>query len=277
MYLSCLLVDIGADPDRPRPGRLWLRNAYRVHQRMCMAFPSSERRQRDAANLAPFAPSDFGDGHVHVARGQSGFLFRVDPQPHGRAALLVLSAAVPDWDYAFGLLPDARDPRTGRPLGNAGHLLAAPPGPPRPLQLTAAPGARFRFRLQANPVFRVRSASVDQAGQPFAPRWAGKRVPVRTSDEALRGWLDRRSASNGFEVEELPICEPGYVYVNKTRDPRGGHRLRSVRYEGILRVTEPAAFEHALAAGIGPAKGFGFGLLSVAPVAPKSDNVPTAP
>jgi CRISPR system Cascade subunit CasE len=37
-----------------------------------------------------------------------------------------------------------------------------------------------------------------------------------------------------------------------------------VRYEGILQVTDCARFLAALAAGIGPAKGFGFGLLSVA-------------
>ncbi len=40
MYLSSLLIDVGDNPDRPRPGRLWLRNLYHVHQRLCMAFPS---------------------------------------------------------------------------------------------------------------------------------------------------------------------------------------------------------------------------------------------
>ena len=47
MYLSCLLIDVGDDPDRPRPGRTWLRNIYHVHQRLCMAFPSRERMEAD--------------------------------------------------------------------------------------------------------------------------------------------------------------------------------------------------------------------------------------
>ena len=82
MYISCLLIDVGDNPDRPRPGRLWLRNLYHVHQRLCMAFPSSSRKCGDPEFLAPFAPEDFGNQHVHVKReAASGFLFRIDPQP----------------------------------------------------------------------------------------------------------------------------------------------------------------------------------------------------
>ena len=64
------------------------------------------------------------------------------------------------------------------------------------------------------------------------------------------------------------MIQPGYVYLNKTRDPAKGQRLRSARFDGILEVTDPAAFAATIAAGIGPAKAFGFGLLSVAPVSP---------
>ena len=84
MYLSALLVDVGTDPDRPRPGRLWLRNLYRVHQRLCMAFPSAARKPDDPHFLKPFKPQDFGTSkpkQVHVARRtDAGFLFRIDPQ-----------------------------------------------------------------------------------------------------------------------------------------------------------------------------------------------------
>jgi CRISPR system Cascade subunit CasE len=37
-----------------------------------------------------------------------------------------------------------------------------------------------------------------------------------------------------------------------------------VDFEGILEVTDPEEFAAAVTAGIGPAKAFGFGLLSVA-------------
>ena len=46
VYLSRLMIDIGNDPTRERPGRLWLRNLYHVHQRLCMAFPSAATKIR---------------------------------------------------------------------------------------------------------------------------------------------------------------------------------------------------------------------------------------
>ncbi|TRZ48108.1 hypothetical protein D4S03_10330, partial [bacterium] len=107
MHLSSLLIDVGDNPDRPRPGRLWLRNLYHVHQRLCMAFPSASRKSEDAHFLQPFQPKDFGDQQVHVERqADSGFLFRIDfpvqpyqrweePRPGGRAVILVQSAVRP--------------------------------------------------------------------------------------------------------------------------------------------------------------------------------------
>lgn len=266
MYLSCLLIDVGTNPDRPRPGRLWLRNLYRVHQRLCMAFPSANRKCDDPDMLKPYDPAQFAVDHVHVKRNaQAGFLFRVDPQPGGRVVILVLSALKPDWDYAFGLKPGLRDPVTGRPVGNAGYLLAAPPSEPRLLQVSFEVGSRFQFRLVANPVFRVRKASVDRRGNQFDTKWVGKRVPVPADEQSLRNWLERRAADAGFTLKELSLVQPGFVYVNKTNEAGAGTRLRSVRYEGVLQVIEPDKFRAALAAGIGPAKAFGFGLLYIAP------------
>ncbi|MBZ0252700.1 MAG: type I-E CRISPR-associated protein Cas6/Cse3/CasE [Candidatus Methylomirabilis sp.] len=253
MYVSTLLIDVGANPDRPRPGRLWLRNLYRVHQRLCMAFPSAERKAADPEMVAPYSPEHFGGGQVHVKRAEgAGFLFRVDPIPGGGCAILVLSAVELDWDYAFH---------------NAGHILAAPPEKPRPLEFPIDAGERFRFRLQANPVRRASERSTDGQGRPLGDRWKGKRVPIPGDADSLFKWLERRAGSAGFKVERTDVAsiQPGWVYVNKGGDDGKAVRLRSVRYEGVLEVTEPEAFRRALASGIGPAKGFGFGLLSLAP------------
>ncbi|MDI6450514.1 type I-E CRISPR-associated protein Cas6/Cse3/CasE [Anaerobaca lacustris] len=45
------------------------------------------------------------------------------------------------------------------------------------------------------------------------------------------------------------------------------HRITlfGVRYEGILEVTESRTFFQTLCSGVGPAKGLGMGLLSIAP------------
>ena len=97
MFLSLLHIDIGNDPDRPSPGRDWLRNVYRVHQRLCMAFPSASRKVDDPDFLAPFVTGDFGHNQVRVQRGEeNGFLFRIDPSKRGEAAILVQSAVEPD-------------------------------------------------------------------------------------------------------------------------------------------------------------------------------------
>ena len=276
MYLSSLLIDTGRNPDRPRPGRLWLRNLYRVHQRLCMGFPSKQLTDRASSDydpdfLKPYNPAHFPEdrhqadktpggasdqvpeeilAHVHAKRdANSGFLFRVDPKPAGRAVILVVSAIDPNWDYAFH---------------NARHLLAAP-ADARQYRMDTKRGQRLRFRLQANPTRKVHSLSPKSRRElPLTKN--GRRVPVPATDEALVGWLEHRADRAGFRLEGKPEIQPGYVYVNKAGKAGQGHRLRSVLYEGILEVTDADAFAQALAAGIGPAKAYGFGLLSVAPL-----------
>ncbi|MCC7350774.1 MAG: type I-E CRISPR-associated protein Cas6/Cse3/CasE [Phycisphaerales bacterium] len=251
MYLSNLLINVGDNPDRPRPGRLWLRNLYRVHQRLCMAFPSAQRKQSDAQFLDPYNPTDFAQRQVHTPRNpNAGFLFRIDPQPGGNVVILTLSAIEPDWDYAFA---------------NAQYLLAAPPQC-KPYAPNPAAGRRLRFRLLVNAVSRARQQSVHRSGQAIDEKWVGKRIGVASDDASLRNWIDRRALTSGFEITDLTSAQAGYVFVNKTGKSGQGYRLRSVRYEGTLQVLDAAIFRGALLTGIGPAKAFGFGLLSVAPI-----------
>jgi CRISPR system Cascade subunit CasE len=248
MYLSCLLIDVGEDPDRPRPGRLWLRNRYRVHQRFCMAFPSELRRFDDKDFLNPFKPEDFVAKQVHVPRAtDAGFLFRIDPQPGGRVVGLVQSGGKPDWDYAFH---------------NADYLLVAPPEV-KQFDPCFEMDQHLRFRLVANPTRKI-----DTKSRPDGHRRNGKRVPV-PSDQ-LDEWLACRAGPAGFSIEEdFTTVQSAYIYVNKTRNGNG-QRLRSVRYDGVLKIIDPNRFQETLVKGIGPGKAFGFGLLSVAPVSPHS-------
>ena len=271
MYLSCLLIDVGDNPDRPRPGRLWLRNRYRVHQRLCMAFPYPQTKANDPAFLSPYQPCGFRDPRpescavnlsqqeprpcatadprpVHVPRdAEHNFLFRVDPQPGGSAAIIVLSALEPDWDYAFH---------------NARHLLRC--CDTRPFSPTFSQGQALYFRLLANPTKRLRKDSLDTCGRPIAARWIGNRVPVNNNN--LEQWLVSRSERCGFHlIRPLENLNAGYLYVNRTRNADKGQRLRYVRYDGVLEVADPVRLRDTLITGIGPAKAFGFGLLSVAP------------
>lgn len=286
MYLSCLLIDVGDNPDRHRPGRSWLRNRYRVHQRLCMAFPSASRKAEDVDFLTPFKPDEFGNGQVHVRRAmEAGFLFRIDPLPNGRAAIIVQSAIEPDWGYAFH---------------NADYFLAASPGV-QSFEPNFSNGQRLRFRLLANPTRKKgtwpkrRWDAMSQEEQKKENTRHGKRVPVPSSQEIedwrgehpdedirtfiqekLHEWLANwRLERNGKRVEsatfaidpEFTIVQPGYVYIN-TEGKGQGKRLNSALFEGILTVNDPELFTETLICGIGSGKAFGFGLLSIAPVHP---------
>lgn len=242
MYRSCLMIDLGSNPDRPRPGRMWLRNRYHIHQRLCMAFPSAFRKANDVDFINPFNPDEFGKGHVHVDRAEdSGFLFRVESLPNGRAVILVQSAIKPDWDFAFR---------------NAGYLLSAPPEV-RSFEPSFLKGQCLRFRLAANPTRRLSRNSPDAKEESI-----GKRVPVPI--DQFVDWLARRAESAGFSINKDSISyRLSYIYMNKQQNGKG-QRLSSVLFEGLLRVTDPDALRQALFRGIGSGKAFGFGLLSLA-------------
>jgi CRISPR system Cascade subunit CasE len=252
------------------------------------AQPLPSLREDDPLFLKPYRPCGFADPRprrctvtgsgdasavciaagpnppeVHVPRdGEHNFLFRIDPQPGGTVVIVVLSALEPDWNYAFGLKPGMVDP-LGRPVGNAGYLLAALPEPPREMRLDLRKGTPLRFRLVANPTTKKGTMPKKKRTDPNQPGRHGRRVPVPTDDAALRGWLDRRAEDGGFRLMGPLSIQPGYVAVNKTSAPGQGLRVRTVRYDGVLEVTDGDSFRQTLVRGIGPAKAFGCGLLSV--------------
>jgi CRISPR-associated protein Cas6/Cse3/CasE subtype I-E len=72
-----------------------------------------------------------------------------------------------------------------------------------------------------------------------------------------------------------PFCFENFVadwaYGWRTKhEPQPGQRMQwwSVLFEGSFRVKDIAVLKTLMESGIGPAKAFGFGLLSIAPVHP---------
>jgi len=244
MYLSRLTLDLGDNPDHPRPGRIWLRNLYHVHQRLCMAFPSAYRKIEDPEFLKPYNPIDFGKEHVHIKRDSvSGFLFRIDPRSQSRALIIVQSASDPDWDYAFH---------------NASYFLAAPPEK-KVYNPSITKGQRMRFRLLANPTRRL---SKNSPG--IKSEFIGMRVPV-PSDRLIE-WITRKAESSGFSLEKDSMnIQPDYFFFKKP-NVKEGQRMFSVRFDGELTVSKPEIFKISIFQGIGSGKAFGLGLLSVSPI-----------
>lgn len=181
-------------------------------------------------------------------RDQSGILHRLETHPRtGHITLLVQSQAEPNWSH----------------LQESGYLLPTDPFTPlpnpavKPLVLALHHGQILRFRLIANPTVKR----------------DGKRHALY-KEEDQRRWLEtkgtgcqeKKRPSLGFKILEMAIQKEGNQYGHIHRDNQK-HKLtiHTVQYNGRLQITDTTAFTTALQQGIGPAKAFGCGLLSLAP------------
>ena len=108
----------------------------------------------------------------------------------------------------------------------------------------------YRFQLRANPTFR---------------RASDHRRLAITDEPALREWFARKFEAAGCGVRDLELSAPRKFQFRKGGGARPG-TLCSVDATGTLSVRDETAFRAAFDAGIGPAKGFGFGLLLLQPV-----------
>lgn len=108
----------------------------------------------------------------------------------------------------------------------------------------------YRFQLRANPTFR---RSADR-----------KRLAI-FDEMKIREWFVRKFADAGCELQGLETTAPKRLQFRKGVGTPSG-TICSVEASGVLIVRDEAAFRAAFDTGIGPAKGFGFGLLLLQPV-----------
>lgn len=274
MYLSQLLVNTTGNPDQPRPGVEWIKNAYRVHQRLWMAFPSDERIEADPFFLGRWETPE-ANASGKPRRAEKGFLFRIEPDRPTR--ILVQSVEKPNWEYAFQ---------------NAPHLLL--PGKPpewRQFEPEFVLGERYRFRLIAQMVKRHTDATKpnsnpDGKDKPITERMIPVELPGTAADNTLKftGWrrqLVRLAQIHGFEVnaeDPARALEPGFVRVShaptlrgKRTPPKEGanpvaETINAALFDGLLTCRDPELLRKAVINGVGRSKAFGCGLLSVIPL-----------
>jgi CRISPR system Cascade subunit CasE len=235
------------------------------------AFPDAAATRATGADAGEPA-----GGRVGGARAAVGLLFRPEvDRRSGMVRVLAQSAAVPDWR---ALPPGYVTPAPGCPDGWATRLLPTDVWHPQV-------GGRRRFRLRANVTAKVNK----------------HRVPLRT-DGAQLAWLLSHATAGGFRVTLPPPVDtvaPGHPEAPRLRDlndamPVAGlppvrldrdppvHGWRSataataerparsrisfegLTFEGILEVADPDRFAAAVRTGVGPAKAYGYGLLSIA-------------
>jgi len=171
--------------------------------------------------------------------GPGRALYRIDQNRHtGAISLLVQSEKKPDWpkvDYLSECL--------------SGEVKTKPYAP------EVENGQRLYYLLRANPSVKKQVEGKKN----------GCRLGLLREEDQLR-WLQQKAEKNGFTIITCRTVPEGII--KNERGQADGNKLRhyAVRFEGILEVADPDVFTVALQCGIGPAKGFGFGLLSIAPV-----------
>jgi CRISPR system Cascade subunit CasE len=164
-----------------------------------------------------------------ACEGDPRLLFRIEDAPAG-TQILVQSHVQPDW-RAFSDLP----------------VLACPPEH-KMFEPQLRRGQLYRFRLLANP-----SVKRD-----------GKRHGLLREDEQ-RQWLTRKLAEAGAEVIGCLASSHGNQFSRKGAQGDVHQQTHlSVLFDGFLRAIDVDALARALEYGVGSAKGYGFGLLSLA-------------
>lgn len=197
---------------------------------------------RDVHNMHRTVMSGFPeDGPNDAYRQEHGVLWRLD---HIGQNLVhyVQSITEPDWSR----LPDD-------------HLLGvAQVRPLAPLLDGIGPGQKFAFRLQANATRFVRPPD-----RPHRPR----REPIRKPADQI-SWLVRKGDQHGFVIPTGPHGQPEVTTttVPQLTGNKKNHKvtIAPLRFDGHLVVTNPQDFRQAITTGIGRAKAYGCGLLSLA-------------
>ena len=116
----------------------------------------------------------------------------------------------------------------------------------------------YRFRSRVNPV---------RSEPPRSTGGRGKRMGIADSGEQVE-WFSKRLSDKGMRLMRVDHRRESWLEVRqKTKqDVQKSRRLvfASAFFEGVLEVTNAESAEKAVLEGIGPGKGFGFGMISLA-------------
>lgn len=191
-------------------------------------------------------------------------LWRLETDVH-RASLLVLTRSTPSWEH---IIEQAGWPAADEPQAIVRSY--------EPLLARAERGREFRFRLRANPVVSTRTPQKPSDAQrrrlDTPGRSRGVRVPHRTAAHQL-AWFTEHIERWGFS---LPPSSNGlHDVLLGARDrmtftksgSASGRRvvIQTATFEGRLRIEDPDRARTSLLDGVGPARAYGCGLLTLAP------------
>ncbi|MFG1614093.1 type I-E CRISPR-associated protein Cas6/Cse3/CasE [Nonomuraea wenchangensis] len=219
-------------------------NTARLGARRLLSSP----QRLHAAIMFAFAEPPSQDGE------DARVLWRVDRDSRAETYLYLTSPAKPDLTH---LVEEAGWPETGRWQTHDYE----------PLLSRLTKGDVWAFRLTANPVHSIRRTAEEPT-----------KVTAHVGRQHQMNWLLQRQEKAGFVVLEKPAEHRLHHELDQyelvVRDRRqldftkAGQRkpvtLVTVTFDGWLQVTDPDALRQTLTRGLGRAKAYGCGLMTLA-------------
>ncbi|MCK1797580.1 type I-E CRISPR-associated protein Cas6/Cse3/CasE [Streptomyces sp. XM4193] len=239
-----------------------------LHAAVMTSFPAGEASlpspettgSREATPTSGTLP-DEGTGAPRV-------LWRTDRNARAETHLHIVSPTEPDLDHLVQ--------QAGWPQGTGRHTPGWQTCPYAPFLSRLTKGESWIFRLTANPVHGVRRHPGERA----------KRTAHLTPRHQLR-WLLQRQEHCGFrllhsaDAQALHLEERYAVTVHSRRQLSFAHpspaparparsqpkaTLVTTTFDGRLEVTDPEALRRTLTCGLGKAKAYGCGLMTLSPL-----------
>lgn len=169
---------------------------------------------------------------------QRDFLYRVEQYIKGKGADVIVQSQQ-------------------QPLSSdAVNLLAS-----RELNISLHKGQRLRFRLRANPIKSIKDESKGKQIKNGKSYTRSVRVPL-IHEEQQQAWLVRK-LNEAATLEAITIQPELPLNFRKQSEQRSG-KIQPLLFEGILTVDNPDVLLKLMVEGVGPAKSFGCGMLSLA-------------
>ena len=180
---------------------------------------------------------------------QGRVLWRLDNYDNNRVLLFVASPDQPDFTHI--------GEQAGWPTTETWRTR-----PYDPFLGSLRTGQRWQFRLTANPVHSGRK-----------PGWTDTKPIAHVTVKQQEQWLLDRAHKWGFRLVGPRDTEPDSDAIDLAITDRANRRFRrndsqvtiaTATYEGQLEITDPDVTRHTLTHGVGRAKSYGCGLLTLA-------------
>lgn len=198
-------------------------------------------------------------------------LWRLDADTAHRPEVLVLTQSTPSWEHLVEQAgwPSGEDPDDPQVLTR----------PYEPLLQRLEVGQQYVFRLRTNPVIATKDPDRLSPAQLERVKATGRSVRVahRTVRRQL-DWFISGVKRHGFEIpaasasEEMKETIPNVAVVGRERlrfsrgKGKGTVTIQTATFQGQMVVTQPGLLREAMTNGIGRARAYGCGLLTLAPV-----------